>query len=66
MTPWRMLLLPLLGDGGKDLMDLDAKIGQLLMAGFRGLLAAPGDPVLRDVEQQRLGGVVLFDYDVPL
>ena len=47
-------------------MDLDAKIGQLLMAGFRGLVAAPGDPVLRDLEQHRLGSVVLFDYDVPL
>ena len=47
-------------------MDRDAKIGQLLMAGFRGLVAAPGDPVLRDLEQHRLGSVVLFDYDVPL
>ena len=47
-------------------MDLDAKIGQLPMAGFRGLVAAPGDRVLRDIEQHRLGSVVLFDYDVPL
>ena len=47
-------------------MDLDAKIGQLLMAGFRGLVATPGDRVLRNVEQYRLGSVVLFDYDVPL
>ena len=44
-------------------MDLDAKIGQLLMAGFRGLVAAPGDPVLRDLEQHRLGSVVLFEGD---
>ena len=47
-------------------MDLDAKIGQLPMAGFRGLVAAPGDRVLRDIEQHRLDSVVLFDYEVPL
>ena len=47
-------------------MDLDAKIGQLLMAGFRGLAAGPEHPIIRDICQYHLGSVVLFDYDVPL
>lgn len=47
-------------------MALDAKIGQMLMAGFRGLALGPDHPVIRDIRQHHLGGVVLFDYDVPL
>ena len=47
-------------------MDLDKKIGQLLMAGFRGLTAGPDDPIIRDIRRHHLGGVVLFDCDVPL
>jgi beta-N-acetylhexosaminidase len=45
--------------------SLSIKIGQMLMIGFRGLDAS-GEPRLRDDLQQRhVGGVVLFDYDVP-
>ena len=47
-------------------MELNAKIGQMLMAGFRGLSAGPADPIIRDIREYHLGGVVLFDYDVPL
>ncbi|MEE3257703.1 MAG: glycoside hydrolase family 3 protein [Candidatus Latescibacterota bacterium] len=47
-------------------MELDIKIGQLLMAGFRGLTADPDDPIIRDIRRHHLGGVVLFDCDVPL
>ena len=46
-------------------VSLDVKIGQMLMIGFRGLMAAEGDPILDDVRARHLGGVVLFDYDVP-
>jgi beta-N-acetylhexosaminidase len=44
---------------------LDEKIGQMIMVGFRGLSVADGDPVDRDIRKRRIGGVILFDYDVP-
>jgi beta-N-acetylhexosaminidase len=40
-------------------------IGQMLMAGFRGLTLAADDAVYADIESGRLGNVVLFDFDVP-
>lgn len=44
---------------------LDEKIGQMIMVGFRGLSVADGAPVARDIRERRIGGVILFDYDVP-
>lgn len=44
---------------------LDEKIGQMIMVGFRGLSVADGDPVARDIRERHIGGVILFDYDVP-
>ncbi|NTV20682.1 MAG: glycoside hydrolase family 3 [Chlorobium limicola] len=45
--------------------SLSIKIGQMLMIGFRGLTAkAPG--IADDIRKRHIGGVVLFDYDVPL
>lgn len=35
------------------------------MVGFRGLRLAAGDPIVSDLRAGRVGGVVLFDYDVP-
>ncbi len=46
--------------------DLDVMIGQMLMAGFRGLSVTEGSPIARDIRDYHLGGVVLFDYDVAL
>jgi beta-N-acetylhexosaminidase len=46
-------------------VSLDAKIGQMLMAGFRGLEVSADHFVVRDIRERNLGGVVLFDYDVP-
>ncbi|ACF12716.1 Beta-N-acetylhexosaminidase [Chloroherpeton thalassium ATCC 35110] len=46
--------------------SLDIKIGQLLMIGFRGLHVADSSKVIVDIRQQRIGGVILFDYDLPL
>ncbi|NEX14229.1 MAG: glycoside hydrolase family 3 [Prosthecochloris sp.] len=45
--------------------ELSRKIGQMIMVGFRGasLQEAPG--VMQDITKRHLGGVVLFDYDVP-
>ena len=46
--------------------DLDVMIGQMLMAGFRGVSVTGDSPVARDIRDYHLGGVVLFDYDVAL
>ena len=45
--------------------SLDVKIGQMLLVGFRGLAVDGGHPIVRDIRERHLGGVVLFDYDVP-
>ncbi len=45
--------------------SLSIKVGQMLMIGFRGLSVADAPEIVADIEQRRIGGVVLFDYDVP-
>jgi beta-N-acetylhexosaminidase len=45
---------------------LDEKIGQLIRIGFRGFEVDENSPVVRDIKAKRIGGVVLFDYDVAL
>ena len=45
--------------------NLDVKIGQMLMVGFRGLEADNEHFIVRDIRERHVGGVVLFDYDVP-
>ncbi len=45
--------------------SLDVKIGQMLKVGFRGMEIADTNHIVRDLQQYHLGGVVLFDYDVP-
>jgi beta-N-acetylhexosaminidase len=42
---------------------LDAKIGQMILCGFRGLKLQHNNPIVADLEDRYLGGVVLFDYD---
>jgi len=44
---------------------LEVKIGQMIMVGFRGLAVTDRDPVARDIRERHIGGVILFDYDVP-
>ena len=44
---------------------LDVWIGQMLMVGFRGTDLKEGDFFLQAVSDLHLGGVVLFDRDVP-
>jgi len=45
--------------------SLDVKIGQMIKIGFRGMDISESDHIKRDLQQYHLGGVVLFDYDVP-
>jgi beta-N-acetylhexosaminidase len=46
--------------------SLEKKIGRMVMVGFRGMEVTPDNPLLNDVKKYRVGGVVLFDYDVQL
>ncbi len=45
-------------------VDLDVKIGQMILAGFRGYTLKEKNPIVADLQDRDLGGVVLFDYDV--
>jgi len=47
-------------------IPLEEKIGQMLMVGFRGLTVDSNHPIVKDLQQHHLGGVILFDYDVAL
>ncbi len=44
--------------------DLDFKIGQMLMIGFRGF-DLNNNPIVQELRDLHIGAVVLFDYDVP-
>ncbi|WP_419785145.1 glycoside hydrolase family 3 protein [Pseudodesulfovibrio sp.] len=46
--------------------DLDVMIGQMIMAGFRGYTVDENSPIMRDIRERHLGGVVLFDRDMTL
>lgn len=45
---------------------LEEMIGQMLMVGFRGTSVTEADPIVQDIAQGRVGGVILFEYDVVL
>jgi len=45
--------------------SLDEKIGQMLKVGFRGMAIDEESPIVKDIKEYHIGGVVLFDYDVP-
>ena len=46
-------------------VSLDEKIGQMLKIGFRGMSVDSQSPIVKDIKKYHIGGVVLFDYDVP-
>ncbi len=69
---WVALLLAVLTAGTrgeaqvvKSPPSLDAQIGQMLMVGFRGTSLDKDSYILKALQEINLGGVVLFDYDVP-
>ncbi len=41
-------------------------VGQMLLVGFRGTTVDAAHPIIRDIREYGLGGVILFDYDVVL
>lgn len=51
--------------GQENEVPLDEKIGQMLKVGFRGLSVDENSPIVEDIRKYHIGGVVLFDYDVP-
>lgn len=48
-----------------DTVPLEEKIGQMLMVGFRGMEIDEQSPIAEDLRVRNIGGIVLFDYDVP-
>lgn len=60
-----MLFLPAASACSQTPDRLDREIGQMLMVGFRGTELSDTMQVVRDIRQERIGGVILFDYDVP-
>jgi beta-N-acetylhexosaminidase len=58
-----MLPGPLLAAEQTLLRDM---IGQMLLVGFRGTAVDGNSPILRDIREHNLGGVILFDRDVQL
>ncbi|MEE9903938.1 MAG: glycoside hydrolase family 3 protein [Chlorobium sp.] len=46
--------------------SLSIKIGQMLMIGFRGMTVDDAPEIVGDIRSRHIGGVVLFDYDMPL
>ncbi len=53
------------GDSSSD-PPLEQKIAQMLMVGFRGLTLEQSNYIYRDIQQYRIGGVILFDRDAAL
>lgn len=46
--------------------SLDFKIGQMIMAGFRGLSLKQGNHIYRDITKHYLGGVIIYSRDLLL
>ena len=46
-------------------LQLRKEIGQLLIVGMRGTEISDTNHIVRDIEEYNVGGVILFEYDVP-
>ena len=64
-TTTPILPTPILPTATPEPIDLSLMIGQMVMAGFRGLNAADAPTILADISERQLGSVVYFEYDVP-
>lgn len=58
-----LLPVPLIATDQIHLRDM---IGQMLLVGFRGTAVDRDSPIVRDIREHNLGGVILFDRDVQL
>jgi len=41
------------------------KIGQMLIVGFQGTEISENSPIVKELKDVNIGGIILFDYDVP-
>lgn len=55
------IMLGLMTDSKPTLQD---KIGQMVLAGFRGLELKDTDPIIRDLRTRNLGATILFDQEM--
>ncbi|MBM3701750.1 MAG: beta-N-acetylhexosaminidase [Actinobacteria bacterium] len=44
---------------------LDQMIGEMIILGFRGTEISDSSKIIQDISEYSIGGVILFDYDVP-
>lgn len=44
-------------------VSLKQKIGQMIIVGFKEAELTPESPVVKAIQNQQIGGVILFDYD---
>lgn len=44
---------------------LEEKAAQMVMIGFRGTKIEDNQHIINDIQQLKIGGVVLFEYDIP-
>ena len=44
---------------------LDQMIGEMIILGFRGTEVDDSSGIIQDINKYNIGGVILFDYDVP-
>lgn len=61
-----LLFLPACLAGAGSEASLETRVGQMLLIGFRGLEVDENSSIVRDIREGRIGGVILFDYDVAL
>ena len=59
------MLPPVFSAADEAETDIGTKAGQMLMVGFRGLAVDSLSPITQDIRKRKIGGVILFDYDVP-
>ncbi len=45
-------------------VSLEVKIGQMLLVGFRGITLKDQAPIVQDIQDRHIGGVLLYDYDI--
>lgn len=60
-----ILLLMLISLAGYSQDSLDVKLGQMLMVGMSGTSVNEGDPLLEEISTGMVGGVILFEKNIP-
>jgi len=49
----------------QDTPTLNQMIGEMIILGFRGTEIESSSRIVRDINKYNIGGIILFDYDVP-